>query len=131
MGGKEGNPTLMGGWGQRWGSVGTEGGGVDGGPSKMLVLVPVKGAAPPEDVEADVALQVDVGVVNHRLALHFRGVVGVTLAHLGRGRNQVRPQPQIIPHCLTVTVWRPTDAGLPPYKWDSMVSKGPPRDGKL
>lgn len=36
----------------------------------------------PEDVEADVALEVNVGMIDHRLTLHLGGVMRVTLAHL-------------------------------------------------
>lgn len=42
----------------------------------------------PEDVEADVALEVNVGVINHRLTLHLGGVMRVTLAHLAPGRER-------------------------------------------
>ena len=47
------------------------------------------GPAPsPEDVEADVALEVNVGVINHRLTLHLGGVMRVTLAHLAPGEER-------------------------------------------
>jgi hypothetical protein len=36
----------------------------------------------PEDVEADVAFEVNVGMINHCLTLHLGWVVWVTLAHL-------------------------------------------------
>ena len=42
----------------------------------------------PEDVEADVALEVNVGVINHRLTLHLGGVMRVTLAHLAPGEER-------------------------------------------
>lgn len=48
----------------------------------------VAAVSPPEDVEADVALQVDVGVIDHGLALHLGGVVGVALAHLRGGGDR-------------------------------------------
>lgn len=41
----------------------------------------------PENVEADVALEVNVGVIDHRLTLHLGGVMRVTLAHLAPGRE--------------------------------------------
>lgn len=50
--------------------------------------VPHVPMSPPEDVEADVALQVDVGVIDHGLALHLGGVVGVALAHLRGGGDR-------------------------------------------
>lgn len=50
--------------------------------------VPCVPVSPPEDVEADVALQVDVGVIDHGLALHLGGVVGVALAHLRGGGDR-------------------------------------------
>lgn len=64
-----------------------------------------RGAAPsPEDVEADVALEVDVGMIDHRLTLHLGGVVRVTLAHLApgregrwRGAQQGLAGPQLLP----------------------------------
>lgn len=47
------------------------------------------GPAPsPEDVEADVALEVNVGVIDHRLTLHLGGVMRVTLAHLAPGKER-------------------------------------------
>lgn len=42
----------------------------------------------PENVEADVALEVNVGVINHRLTLHLGGVMRVTLAHLAPGKER-------------------------------------------
>lgn len=36
----------------------------------------------PEDVEADVALEVNVGMINHCLTLHLGGVMRITLSHL-------------------------------------------------
>ena len=42
----------------------------------------------PEDVEADVALEVNAGVINHRLTLHLGGVMRVTLAHLAPGEER-------------------------------------------
>lgn len=48
-----------------------------------------RGPAPsPEDVEADVALEVNVGVIDHCLTLHLGGVVRVTLAHLAPGKER-------------------------------------------
>lgn len=44
-------------------------------------------APSPENVEADVALEVNVGVIDHRLTLHLGGVMRVTLAHLERKRE--------------------------------------------
>lgn len=41
----------------------------------------------PEDVEADVALEVNVGMIDHRLTLHLGGVMRVTLAHLAPGKE--------------------------------------------
>lgn len=42
----------------------------------------------PENVEADVALEVNVGVIDHRLTLHLGGVMRVTLAHLAPGKKR-------------------------------------------
>lgn len=42
----------------------------------------------PEDVEADIALEVNVGVIDHRLTLHLGGVMWVTLAHLAPRRER-------------------------------------------
>lgn len=57
------------------------------------------GPAPsPEDVEADVALEVNVGVIDHRFTLHLGGVVRVTLAHLAPGRE--RGSGQVPQQCL-------------------------------
>lgn len=42
----------------------------------------------PEDVEADVALEVNVGVINHRLTLYLGGVMWVTLAHLAPRKDK-------------------------------------------
>lgn len=50
---------------QRWAS----GGKGEAGPS-------------PEDVETDVALEVNVRVINHCLTLHLGGVMWITLSHL-------------------------------------------------
>jgi hypothetical protein len=36
----------------------------------------------PENVKTDIALQIDVGMVDHRLTFDFWGVMGVSLAHL-------------------------------------------------
>lgn len=41
----------------------------------------------PEDVEADVALEVNVGMIDHRLTLHLGGVMRITLAHLAPGKE--------------------------------------------
>lgn len=35
-----------------------------------------------EDVEADVALEVNVGMINHCLTLHLGGIMRITLSHL-------------------------------------------------
>lgn len=50
-------------------------------------MTPGVGAAAvsPQDVQTHVSLQVDVGVVHHRLTLHLRGVVGVALSYLEDG----------------------------------------------
>lgn len=41
-----------------------------------------KAGPSPEDVEADVALEVNVGMINHCFTLHLGRVMWVTLSHL-------------------------------------------------
>lgn len=41
-----------------------------------------KAVPSPEDVEADVALEVNVGMINHCLTLHLGGIMRITLSHL-------------------------------------------------
>lgn len=47
-----------------------------------------KSGPSPEDVEADVALEVNVWVIDHCFTLHLGGVMWVTLAHLAPKRER-------------------------------------------
>lgn len=49
-----------------------------------------KAVPSPEDVEADVALEVNVGMINHCLTLHLGGVMWVTLSHLAPEKEKCR-----------------------------------------
>lgn len=44
----------------------------------------------PEDVEADVALEVNVGMINHCFTLHLGRVMWVTLSHLAPEKREMR-----------------------------------------
>lgn len=76
-GGWEEGPAGRGGWEE---SPAGRGGGRR---ARQAGVAWKRGAWPsPEDVEADVALEVNVGVIDHRFTLHLGGVMWVTLAHL-------------------------------------------------
>lgn len=67
-------------------------GGTEMGAASTKEALGGKGKAvpSPEDVEADVALEVNVGMINHCLTLHLGGVMWVTLSHLAPEKEKCR-----------------------------------------